>query len=172
MSDTDGRHERIMAEAERIKALGVASESIAPYPVNQATIGTWMDAMGYHNKRFEDGEAPPSMAQVWTMPGLGRRRPPEDPLSRMTEFLTEEGFTAVLGTNCEQTYERYVRVGEQLRVTSSLDSVAGPKDTAMGLGYFVTSRNEWYVAKEDGQSEHVATMLFRVLKFVPREDAS
>ena len=55
------------------------------------------------------------MAQVWTMPGLGRKRPPEDPLSRMTEFLTDEGYTAVLGTNCEQTYERYLRVGERAR---------------------------------------------------------
>ena len=102
-----------MAEAERIKALGEASESMAPYPVNQPTIGTWLDAMGYDNERFRSGEAPPSMAQVWTMPGLGRRRPPEDPLSRMTEFLTDEGYTAVLGTNCEQTYERYLRVGER-----------------------------------------------------------
>ena len=102
--------------------------------------------MGYDNERFRRGEAPPSMAQVWTMPGLGRKRPPEDPLSRMTEFLTDEGYTAVLGTNCEQSYERYLRVGEQLRVTSALDSVAGPKNTAMGEGYFVTSRNTWYVA--------------------------
>ncbi|MFL6105645.1 MAG: MaoC family dehydratase N-terminal domain-containing protein [Marmoricola sp.] len=157
-------HETIMAEAERIKALGEASESQAPYPVNQATIGTWLDAMGYRNERFTDNEAPPSMAQVWTMPGLGRRRPPEDPLSRMTEFLTEQGYTAVLGTNCEQTYERYLRVGEELRVTSALDSVAGPKSTAMGEGYFVTSRNTWYVG-----DEKVATMLFRVLKFIPRD---
>ena len=164
MTETDERHERIMAEAERIKALGVASESIAPYPVNQATIGTWMDAMGYRNKRFEDGEAPPSMAQVWTMPGLGRRRPDDDPLSLMMELLTAEGYTAVLGTNCEQSYERYLRVGEQLRVTTALDSVVGPKNTAMGEGYFVTSRNTWYVA-----DEVVATMLFRVLKFIPKE---
>jgi hypothetical protein len=142
------KHARIMAVAERIKALGEASESVAPYEVNQATIGTWLDAMGYDNERFRHGEAPPSMAQVWTMPGLGRRRPPEDPLSRMTEFLTEEGYTAVLGTNCEQSYERYVRVGELLRVTSALDSVTGPKATAMGEGYFVTSRNTWYVGDE------------------------
>src|SRR4051812_23067881 len=141
----DDRRDRIMAEAERIKALGEASESVAPYEVNQATIGTWLDAMGYDNERFRSGEAPPSMAQVWTMPGLGRRRPPEDPLSRMTEFLTDEGYTAVLGTNCEQTYERCVRVGELLRVTSALESVAGPKSTAMGEGYFVTSKNTWYV---------------------------
>ncbi len=165
---SDEQHERIMAEAERIRALGEASESQAPYPVNQATIGTWLDAMGYENERFRSGgEAPPSMAQVWTMPGLGRRRPPEDPLSRMTEFLTEEGFTAVLGTNCEQTYDRYLRVGEDVRVTSALDSVAGPKSTAMGVGYFVTSRNTWYVG-----DEVVATMLFRVLKFQPLESTS
>jgi uncharacterized protein len=163
---TDARHEKIMAEAERIKALGEASESQAPYPVNQPTIGTWLDALGYDNERFRNGEAPPSMAQVWTMPGLGRRRPDDDPLSRMMEVLTDEGYTAVLGTNCEQSYERYLTVGEQLRVTTALESVAGPKNTAMGEGYFVTSRNTWYVG-----DEVVATMLFRVLKFVPKERA-
>lgn len=165
-------HELIVAEADRIIALGEASESRAPYPVNQATIGTWLDAMGYVNARFTSGEAPPSMAQVWTMPGLGRRRPPEDPLSRMTEFLTEQGYAAVLGTNCEQSYDRYLRVGEELRVTSALDSVVGPKNTAMGEGYFVTSRNTWYVDHEDGTSEQVATMLFRVLKFIPRDQGA
>ena len=162
--ELDARHDRIMAEAERIKALGEASESRAPYPVNQPTIGTWLDAMGYENERFRTGEAPPSMAQVWTMPGLGRRRPADDPLSRMTEMLTDEGYTAVLGTNCEQSYERYLRVGDDLRVTTALDSVVGPKNTAMGEGYFVTSRNTWYVG-----DEVVATMLFRVLKFIPRQ---
>lgn len=164
-----GAHEQIMAEAELIKALGEASESAAPYPVNQPTIGTWLDAMGYDNERFRAGEAPPSMAQVWTMPGLGRRRPADDPLSRMMEVLTEAGYTAVLGTNCEQSYERYLRVGEELRVTTALDSVVGPKRTAMGEGYFVTSRNTWYVCHEDGQREKVATMLFRVLKFIPAQ---
>ena len=82
----------------------------------------------------------------------------------MMEILTDAGYTAVLGTNCEQSYERYLQVGEQLRVTTALDSVAGPKNTAMGVGYFVTSRNTWYV-----DDEVVATMLFRVLKFIPKE---
>jgi len=49
-------------------------------------------------------------------------------------------------------------------VASALDSVAGPKSTGMGEGYFVTSRNTWYVS-----NEVVATMLFRVLKFIPKE---
>ena len=162
----DARAERIRAEADRIIAMGECSEMLAPYEVHQSTIGTWLDAMDYDNERFRRGEAPPSMAQVWTMPGLGRTRPPEDPLSRMTGFLTDEGYTAVLGTNCEQAYERYLRVGERVRVTTALDSVAGPKRTAMGEGYFVTSRNTWYVG-----DEVVATMLFRVLKFIPKERA-
>ena len=89
--------------------------------------------------------------------------PPRQPL------LHAEGFTAVLGTNTEQTYERYLRVGEHPRVTTALDSVVGPKNTAMGVGYFVTSRNHWYVDHPDGSSELVATMLFRVLKFVPKD---
>lgn len=161
---TDERAARIHAEAERIKALGEASESQAPYEVNQATIGTWLDAMGYDNERFLNGEAPPSMAQVWTMPGLGRKRASDDPLHSMMELLTAEGYTAVLGTNTEQTYERYLKVGEHVRVTTALDSVVGPKNTGMGLGYFVTSRNRWYVGEE-----LVATMLFRVLKFIPKE---
>ena len=85
------------------------------------------------------------------------------------ERLTAEGYTAVLGTNCEQSYERYLHVGEHVRVTTALDSVVGPKSTAMGEGYFVTSRNTWYVRHENGESEKVATMLFRVLKFIPKE---
>ena len=68
-------HERIMAEAERIKALGRGVGVAARRdPVNQPTISNWLDAMGYDNERFRQGEAPPSMAQVWTMPGLGRKR--------------------------------------------------------------------------------------------------
>ena len=40
------------------------------------------------------------------------------------------GFTAVLGTNCDQTYDRYLRVGEEVTVTTRLESVVGPKPPA------------------------------------------
>ena len=88
---SDERTERIRAEADRIIAMGECSEMLAPYEVHKSTIGTWLDAMGYDNERFRRGEAPPSMAQVWTMPGLGRKLAPEDPLSQMTDFLTDAG---------------------------------------------------------------------------------
>jgi uncharacterized OB-fold protein len=78
------------------------------------------------------------------------------------EMLDAAGYTSVLGTNCDQTYERYLRVGEQVSVTTQLEDVVGPKRTGVGEGYFVTTRNVWRVG-----DEVVASMLFRVLKFKP-----
>lgn len=160
-------HARIMAGAEEIIGWGEAAERLARDPVNQPRIDDWLEALGFPaplQHRFQAGEAPPSMAQVWTMYGLGGRASDRDPLHAMMGVLTAEGLLGVLGTNCEQSYERYLRVGERVRVTTALDSVVGPKATGMGVGYFVTSRSRWYVGEE-----LVATMLFRVLKFVPKE---
>jgi len=154
-------HAAIMAAAERIKT--VTSTRSARDEVNQPTISNWLEAMGIDNPRFKAGEAPPTMAQVWTMNGLGGKPSPDEPLHAMMTVLTDAGFTAVLGTNSEQTYDRYLRVGEHVRVEASLDSVVGPKATGMGVGYFVTSRSTWYVG-----DEKVGSMLFRVLKFIPK----
>ena len=159
----DAVHATVMAAADELVARGVCSKRDARDPVNQPAINSWLDAMGDRNPRWKNGEAPPAMAQVWTMYALGEDRDPDDPLHTMMGVLTEAGFTGVLGTNCEQTYERTMRVGELPRREIRLDSVVGPKRTGMGTGYFVTSRTEWFVA-----DELVATMLFRVLKYVPK----
>ena len=156
-------HEAIMAAAEQIKSL--RCKRIARDEVNQPTINNWLEAMGIDNPRFKAGEAPPTMAQVWTMYGLGGKAGPDDPLHAMMNVLTEAGFTGVLGTNSEQKYDRYLRVGEHVRVETALDSIVGPKATGMGVGYFVTSRSTWYVG-----DEKVASMLFRVLKFIPKSN--
>ncbi|HVX55260.1 FAS1-like dehydratase domain-containing protein [Nocardioides sp.] len=164
MSVAPDVHEHVLAEAERIRGWGEAAQRLARDPVNQPRINDWLEAMGLVSPRFTGGEAPPSMAQVWTMYGLGGSPAEDDPLHAMMRVLTDAGFTAVLGTDCEQSYDRYLRVGERVRVTTALDSVVGPKTTSMGVGYFVTSRSTWYVGRE-----RVATMLFRVLKFIPRQ---
>jgi hypothetical protein len=153
-----------MAGADELIARGVCSKRDARDPVNQPTINNWLDAIGDANPRWRNGEAPPAMAQVWTMYALGEERDLDDPLHAMMGVLTDAGFTGVLGTNCEQTYERTMRVGERPRREIRLDSVVGPKATGMGVGYFVTSRTEWFVGEE-----LVASMLFRVLKYIPKE---
>ena len=159
-------HEQIMAAAEEIKARGETYPRTGRDPVNQPMINNWVEAMGDTNPRWTAGEAPPAMAQVWTMGGLVPKRDPDDPLHSMMQVLTDAGYVGVLGTNCEQTYARTLRVGEELAVTTRLESVVGPKPTGVGEGYFVTTRNVWRV---DG--EEVASMMFRVLKFRPERSA-
>ena len=87
------------------------------------------------------------------------------------QVLDAAGFESVLGTNCDQTYERYLEVGEQVSITTRLESVVGPKQTGVGEGYFVTTENCWWVG-EGADRELVATMSFRVLKFKPRSRAA
>lgn len=169
-----GSHDWVMAEAERIRATGESASRTGRDPVNQPMVNNWVEAMGDRNPVYVDaaaaagvhgGEgtvAPPAMAQVWTMYGLDPARDPADPLYATMAMLDEAGFTSVIATNCEQTYDRYLRPGDEVRVTNRLESVVGPKKTALGEGYFATTRNTWYVA-----DEQVATMTFRVLKFRP-----
>ncbi|HET7533411.1 MAG TPA: MaoC family dehydratase N-terminal domain-containing protein [Nocardioidaceae bacterium] len=168
-----GSHEWIMAEADRIAAAGESAPRLGRDPVNQPMVNNWVEAMGDRNPVYVDAEAaaasehgglvaPPAMAQVWTMGGLHATRDPNEPLYATMSMLDEAGYTSVVATDTEQTYLRYLRHGEQVSLTSRLESVVGPKTTALGEGYFVTTRNTWYV-----QEEPVATMVWRILKFKP-----
>jgi uncharacterized protein len=146
--------------------------------VNLPMIRNWTEALGDDNPVYEDEAAaraaghdgvvaPPAMVQVWTMHGLRRVPDADDPLGLMTEVLDEAGFTSVVATNCEQVYHRYLRPGEQLTVRTRLEDVTGSKRTALGQGWFVTTRSTWYAGPEA-----VASMLFRVLKFRPPDAAA
>lgn len=173
-----------MAQAEALRAEGETAPRLARDPVNQPQIHTWLEALGEANPVYRDTPeaaeitggpvAPPAMCQVWTMRGLGlpggHHGGPDgdavlaiDPLHRMMGVLDEAGYTSVLGTDVDQTYERYLRPGESLRVSLRMESVVGPKRTGVGEGYFVTTRSIWRVGEDQ-----VGTMSFRVLKFKPR----
>jgi uncharacterized protein len=157
--------------AREVAARGESTRRAGRDPVNLPMIRNWVEAIGDRNPVYTDPDfpsihngliAPPAMAQVWTMYGLHGTRPSDDPLSAMVSVLDEAGFTSVVATNCEQTYHRYLRPGETVEVTSRLESVTGPKRTALGEGWFVTTRSTWYAG-----AEPVVEMLFRVLKFRP-----
>ncbi|MEV5713490.1 OB-fold domain-containing protein [Amycolatopsis mediterranei] len=159
--------------AAAIAAQGESSPRLARDPVNQAMVNNWVEAIGDRNPVYTDPEyaaasvhkglvAPPAMAQVWTMNGLHGTRADDDPLGAMMAVLDEAGFTSVVATNSEQTYHRYLRPGEHVAAATRLETVVGPKRTALGEGWFVTTRTTWSVG-----SEAVAEMVFRVLKFRP-----
>jgi uncharacterized OB-fold protein len=152
----------IEATARRLVDRGESGRRRGRDPVNLPMVRNWLEAMGDENPVYAD-VAPPAMAQVWTMFGLHGSRSDDDPLGTMITVLSEAGYTSIVATNCEQTYHRYLRYGEEVELASTLESVVGPKRTTLGEGWFVTTRNTWYVGEEP-----VAEMMFRVLKFAPK----
>jgi uncharacterized protein len=167
----------IRAAARRVAAAGESAPQAGRDPVSLPMIRNWTEALGDDNPVYADEAAavaaghdgvvaPPAMIQVWTMRGLRPAGERDDPLGLMVEVLDAAGFTSVVATNCEQVYHRYLRPGEELVVRSRLEEVTGPKRTALGEGWFVTTRSTWYAG-----AEAVASMLFRVLKFRPPEGA-
>ena len=104
------------------------------------------------------------MIQVWTMMGLGGVRPDDDPLGKILELFDAAGYIGVVATNCEQTYHRYLRPGEEVSVAAELTDVVGPKRTALGEAFFITQRITWSVGDED-----VAEMMWRIMKFIPAD---
>ncbi|WP_305093786.1 bifunctional MaoC family dehydratase N-terminal/OB-fold nucleic acid binding domain-containing protein [Prescottella sp. R16] len=163
----------ILAAAQQVRDGGASRARAGRDPINLPMIRNWVEAIGDTNPIYVDEEAavaaghgglvaPPAMAQVWTMRGLGAVREADDPLGRMTDILDEAGYTSVVATNCDQTYHRYLRPGEEVTIESVLEDVVGPKKTGLGEGWFFTTRNYWKVG-----DEVVAEMLFRILKFAP-----
>jgi uncharacterized OB-fold protein len=163
----------IRAEAARIMALGEGSPREARDPVNLPMIENWVEAIGEMNPVYTDPVfaagsvhgalvSPPAMAQVWTMPGQRVAGDGSDPMSQIVKVLEDAGYTSVVATNSDHVFRRYVRLGERLSLRVALAELIGPKRTALGEGWFFTTRNTWYCG-----DEVVATMDFRILKFRP-----
>jgi uncharacterized OB-fold protein/acyl dehydratase len=174
MTDANGIKEAVAA----ITASVIAKPRAGRDPVNQPTINNWVEAIGDRNPIYTDEVAareaghpgivaPPAMIQVWTMFGLAGDRPTDDPMGPMMKLFDEAGYIGVVATNCEQTYHRYLRPGEEVSIASEMRDVVGPKQTALGEGWFVNQHITWRVGDED-----VAEMEWRILKFKPREDSA
>jgi uncharacterized OB-fold protein len=143
---------------------------------------------------YDELIAPPTMLQAWIMRGLRTSLLVEEvraqgggqgtgPNEEMMALLDDEGLTSVVATNCEQHYDRPLVVGDRLLVRSVIEAISDPKRTGLGTGRFVTTRLD-YVAVPDADvpvgpatddevqalydaGEAVATMRFRILKYLP-----
>ena len=81
--------------------------------------------------------------------------------------LDAAGFTAVVATNLQQEYLRYLRPGDRVRQQVFFEEVSEEKRTALGSGHFLNYRYEFTTA--DGTP--VGRMRFRILKFRPAQQA-
>lgn len=167
----------LRAGIDAIVTGGASKPTVGRDPVNQPMIHHWTDAIGDKNPIYVDEDAaraaghdgivaPPAMIQVWTMMGLGRGRSDDDPLARIMKLFDDAGYVGVVATNCDQTYHRYLRPGEEVAISAEITDVVGPKQTALGEGYFVNQKIRWHVGTEE-----VADMDWRIMKFLPANKA-
>jgi len=153
--------------------------AIARDPVNEAMIRQWCDAMGETHPAYLDADAasagihggivaPPTMLQAWTMGGWEMHEgfdEPRDEQQRLHKFLSDHGYTGVLGTNTEESYARYLHPGDVVSAETVIEEISEEKATGAGIGYFITTKTRFV----DQAGEELGTMSFRVLKFKPPE---
>ena len=142
---------------------------------------------------YDELVAPPTMLQAWIMRGLRSSLLTEEARAqgasqgsgsneKMMHLLDDEGLTSVVATNCEQHYDRPLVVGDRLLVRSVIEAISDPKRTGLGTGRFITTRLDYVAVPDVGVSvwptedevqalydagEPVATMRFRILKYLP-----
>lgn len=133
---------------------------------------------------------PPTALQVFSLPGLmpmpGRHLRSPDGINRFVlapggqtvpgdngqrvllddvhDLLTAAGYTSPAATNGWYEYKRYLRPGDHLSFSApSVEECFGPKQTALGKGYFVTFSQD----VTDQNDDLVATMRHRFIRFRP-----
>ena len=150
---------------------------VARDEVNAAMIRHWCDAIGDRNPIYTDPDAaarsvhgglvaPPTMLQAWVMRGFVTPYPgpgPGAPMPELLRVLDDAGFTAVVATNCEQEYGRYLRVSDRITATTVIERVSEEKQTVLGLGHFIST----LITYTDQHGETVGTQTFRLLKYRP-----
>ena len=150
--------------------------------VNEPMIRQWCEALDFDFPAFTDPlaaargvhggiVAPASMLPVWLMPGLRNQRPPGSDTANNREImgvLERHGYTGILGTNCEQEYERPLRPGERISCTHQTEAVSDLKQTRLGPGFFVTFLQEFH----DAAGALVGTMRLRILRYRPEAKAA
>lgn len=146
----------------------------SPDPVNAAMIRHWCAALGDRNPAYLDEAfarrtvhggiiAPPTMLQVWTMPGYNAQPAGPDAIADLYAVFDELGYTSLVATDSEQEYLRPLRLGDSISATKTVMAITAEKTTALGKGHFLATA----IDIVDAAGESVARQLHRVLRFRP-----
>jgi len=160
---------------EAYVGIEIGIEEATKGPIDASSIRQWCEALGDELPIYTDPEAaassihgelvaPPTMLQAWVLPGMEMALGEDDPRNKQRELhrlFDAEGMTGVVATNCEQGFNRYLKVGDELRAVTTIESISEQKATGLGIGYFINTRSVF----QDQKGEDVAWMTFRVLKF-------
>ncbi len=174
---SDEKKQALEAEIRSYVGKPIGPEVIGRDPVNEPMIRQWCDAMGESHPAYLDvdgakgtvhGEivAPPTMLQAWVMEGWDMHEGYDEPKNeqhRLHKLLADNGYTGVLGTNTEENYTRYLKLGETVKALTVIDEISEEKATGAGIGYFITTKTSF----ENQDGEDLGSMSFRVLRFKP-----
>jgi uncharacterized OB-fold protein/acyl dehydratase len=175
----DAKKKALEAEIYRYVGKPIGPQVVGRDPVNEPMIRQWCDAMGDPHPAHAStataastvhGEvvAPPTMLQAWIMDGFDMAKgydEPQNEQQRLHKLLNDNGYTGVLGTNTEERYTRYLKLGEIVKSLTVIDSISEEKATGVGIGYFITTKTKF----ENQDGEDVGEMSFRVLRFKPAQ---
>ncbi|MDE0886988.1 MAG: OB-fold domain-containing protein [Myxococcota bacterium] len=175
MAISGTEREEFEKQLEAYVGLDIGLEDRGRDPVNAAMVRHWCEAMGDACGAYTDaaeaaasvhGElvAPPTMLQTWILGGVSMASGESDPRDKQKELhrlFDSKGFTGVVATNTEQEYTRYLKMGDEIRAKTVIESISEQKATGLGIGYFINTRSTF----RDQNDEEVGWLTFRVLKF-------
>lgn len=157
---------------------------VARYAVDAAMIRNWVEALEDDNPVYVDEAiaraegrtgvvTPPAMISTWVMAGYRRWREiqamrasgdvEEAPYSRLMAELDQAGYTSVVATDLAQEYHHEVTIGTHVTCHFTIESLAGPKTTALGEGWFVTLGKRYV----DQDENLLVTEKFTLFRFAP-----
>ncbi|MDP6815886.1 MAG: MaoC family dehydratase N-terminal domain-containing protein [Alphaproteobacteria bacterium] len=121
----------------------------APYPVNEAQIAYFAAMLEDPNENYWDAAAakarygaiisPPAMLKTWMFPLPWQPGGPPEQGPLMALEIPLPGET-LINVSTEATFLAPMRVGDRLSLTDRVEAISPLKRTAVGVGYFVTTR--------------------------------
>jgi uncharacterized protein len=167
MSDNDELREQLESYIGRPGA----PSRVADDAVNAPMIRHWCQALGDANAAYSEATrtgtivAPPAMLQTWTHHDRRFERSVlsndegEELIARM---LADAGFPSVVATDYHATYVRYLVPGDRLSYSSMIEGISQRKQTALGDGYFITTKATYVDQNDDVVGElRLVTLRFR-----------
>jgi uncharacterized OB-fold protein/acyl dehydratase len=174
--------EEFEAKLEPYEGIEIGVLEVGRDKVNQAMIRHWCEALDDNLPIYSDSEAgassvhgeivaPPTMMQAWILPGMAMATGEDDPNDKQKELhrlFDSVGYTGVVATNTEQEYTRYLKLGDEIKAVTRIETISEQKATGLGIGYFINTRTTF----TDQNDDEIGWMTFRVLKFEPGEQPS
>jgi uncharacterized OB-fold protein len=174
---SEERKRALEAEIRAFVGKPIGPPAMGRDPVNEPMIRQWCDAMGESHPAYLDAQAaretvhgeivaPPTMLQAWTMEGWAMHEGYDEPRNeqqRLHKILNDSGYTGVLGTNTEENYTRYAKLGERVSALTVIEEISEEKATGVGIGYFITTRTQF----ENQDGDDLGSLTFRALRFKP-----